>query len=502
MFFDSEFGHDNISRETDYFESGGKEITWIAPDNTQIITIVPNTVYPPSADTNLLAESIFSRGNAGGKRLFEIGVGSGVISTFSAMLGWDVSGCDINPLAVSCTRGLLSENGFTNHSINEGGIGDENVQQWSGEGNYDLLIWNMPYLSVPKPGEPMLGPLEEAGLIDIEKSDSGLLEFLTNRTDFLKSNGKIILICSDNNNGCMLRSRWMSKGWASRIIRSKTMADGEKLMAIELWRPWLGRGLVIIDEVPSTNTELIENGIDMGQHLRAEIQTSGRGRRNSTWDSSKGDLTSSWLIYNGPASNCNFSAGTIQLKAAIAILDAISASTGQQLASEGNDSIQNIAKMGFTLKWPNDIWFENGKLAGVLVESRSFKNHIKIVVGIGVNVENNSANMERDYPKSKLAECQLVNCSIVEFERTLDAALASWFEGDVSLTNLGGLEVKDLAFDSIEEHVLKHGKPLISGKKVELLEINSDGHLNIQLPDSRKTVITESDVLLWPHQSS
>jgi len=131
-----------------------------------------------------------------------------------------------------------------------------------------------------------------------------------------------------------------------------------------------------------------------------------------------------------------------------------------------------------------------------------YQNHIKIVVGIGINIENNSANMEHKYPRSKLGECHLVNCSIVEFERTLDAALASWFEGDISLTNLGGLEVKDLAFDSIEEHVLKHGKPLVSGEKVELLEIDSDGHLNIQLPDSRKTVITESDVLLWPHQSS
>ena len=90
----------------------------------------------------------------------------------------------------------------------------------------------------------------------------------------------------------------------------------------------------------------------------------------------------------------------------------------------------------------------------------------------------------------------------MEFQKSLDAALSSWFENDIFSTDIAGADVKELAFHSLEQHCLSHGKPLAAGDVTELLEIDSEGFLNARLPGSREITITESDDLLWPDQSS
>ena len=234
------FDLDNISRESDNVQSTGNDITWNGPANTSIDTIIPNSVYPPREDTYLLATAIFHRGEGKGKRFFEIGVGSGVVTAFASKQGWDVSGCDINPMAVSCTRGLLLERGVGTSTIFEGGPGEEGNDDgdddnnltgcdWAGNGEYDVIVWNLPYLVPPKSGEPLLGPFEEAGLIDFENSDSKLLDSLERNPRLLNREGTVLLLCNNYANGLSLRSRWMARGWASRIIEQSVMGDGEIL---------------------------------------------------------------------------------------------------------------------------------------------------------------------------------------------------------------------------------------------------------------------------------
>ena len=60
-----------------------------------------------------------------------------------ATLGWEVSACDLNPFAVSATRGEMENNGIPgSQRISESGVG-ENLVLPTGT---KLVIWNLPIL--------------------------------------------------------------------------------------------------------------------------------------------------------------------------------------------------------------------------------------------------------------------------------------------------------------------------------------------------------------------
>tara|TARA_X000001036_G_scaffold368733_1_gene354486 strand:- start:354 stop:1076 length:723 start_codon:yes stop_codon:yes gene_type:complete len=98
-------------------------------------------------------------------------------------------------------------------------------------------------------------------------------------------------------------------------------------------------------------------------------QTNGKGRMGRTWISKKGDLTCTFLI--------NEEIETIKL---------------------GQINIWFISKLLFTLKkiypkcnfkikWPNDIYLNEKKLGGVLIETIIIKNKIKFfIIGVGINL--------------------------------------------------------------------------------------------------------------------
>lgn len=102
------------------FES--KNMSWISPKNEEYLLKIPHSVYPPKEDTDLLANSLLFLGPGKGKKLLEIGCGSGVVSIFAETCGWDVVGCDINPLAIATSRGLSKERKNKKIKFFEGGI--------------------------------------------------------------------------------------------------------------------------------------------------------------------------------------------------------------------------------------------------------------------------------------------------------------------------------------------------------------------------------------------
>lgn len=99
-------------------------------------------------------------------------------------------------------------------------------------------------------------------------------------------------------------------------------------------------------------------------------QTAGRGRRARAWASPRGNFHGSLVMQ--PAGD----AGQVALRsfvASLALRDALAAVTGLPQA--------------FTLKWPNDVLCNGGKIAGILLESVSSGAGVAhLVVGIGVNL--------------------------------------------------------------------------------------------------------------------
>ena len=516
------FDLEDISRECDYLRGLGKDTIWNGPANTSIATVVPNSVYPPREDTYLLATEIYLRGKGAGKRFFEVGVGSGVVTAFASSQGWNVSGCDINPMAVSCARGLLRERGVEPSTIFEGGPGegidpdggDGKGIDWAGAGGYDLLVWNLPYIAPADVGEHHLGPLEEAGLVDFDDADDKLLDSLEQHPHILNRGATILLLCNNDANGLTLRSRWLARGWASRILEQETMGYGEVLRVVELWLPWQDSEAMVVDEMDSTNTHLLASGGRQGDRIRALRQLRGRGHRARKWDSVSGDLTCSWLIHEGEFPTTNFRPGMLQLEAALAVLDAIAALSGQQLPSEGRSAMESMAALGFSVKWPNDIWYKGGKLAGILAESRSFQERLRIVLGIGINIAERKRASDSSRPLATLADYDLISHSIVKIEVVLNAALASIQERrpshpvhrqkttTITGESIANTGVNELVFASVVIHVEKYGTPTLNHEEITLLGISPTGTLEIIDQRGNHLSIDDTSSLLWPPQSA
>jgi BirA family biotin operon repressor/biotin-[acetyl-CoA-carboxylase] ligase len=127
----------------------------------------------------------------------------------------------------------------------------------------------------------------------------------------------------------------------------------------------------VLPEIDSSNSELMRRA-RAGQHeatlLVAERQTQGRGRMGRVWQSQPGDsLTFSLSLSLSPKD-----------------WSGLSLAVGLSLAESLHPDIR--------LKWPNDLWFEDRKLGGILVEAASMAGHSQVVVGVGLNIRPRGAD--------------------------------------------------------------------------------------------------------------
>lgn len=102
----------------------------------------------------------------------------------------------------------------------------------------------------------------------------------------------------------------------------------------------------------------------------ADTQTQGRGRMQRAWYSPKAENIYCSMRWQFPKTTPTLSA--LSLVVSLAVLHSL-----QSL---------NIAQ-GITIKWPNDLMWQNKKLAGILIETTQFDSQqLNVVVGIGLNV--------------------------------------------------------------------------------------------------------------------
>ena len=128
----------------------------------------------------------------------------------------------------------------------------------------------------------------------------------------------------------------------------------------------------LLASVDSTNAEAsrLAPTLSGPAWILAGQQTAGRGRRARTWSSPPGNFHAT-LIFRPDMLPAQ--AALHSFAAALALRDALVALTDFPQA--------------FTLKWPNDVLLNGGKLAGILLESASLGTHIAhLAIGIGVNL--------------------------------------------------------------------------------------------------------------------
>ena len=144
----------------------------------------------------------------------------------------------------------------------------------------------------------------------------------------------------------------------------------EVLRAIGEERAWFN--LTILDEVPSTNTYLMQQSAKGAAHVScvaAHMQTNGKGRRGRTWVSQLGASLTFSLLWR-------FQCGA-------AALSGLSLAVGVALIRAFNSLGMHNAQ----LKWPNDVLVEGKKLAGILIELQGdMDGPSAAVIGVGINL--------------------------------------------------------------------------------------------------------------------
>lgn len=134
------------------------------------------------------------------------------------------------------------------------------------------------------------------------------------------------------------------------------------------------------EETASTNDRAIEL-IRSGKLTASEIptlvltakQTAGRGQRSHKWWSGEGSLTFTYIQ----------SADDISPLASLAVAVSIAE------AIEAQSPLRNLK-----IKWPNDILCDGRKLCGILIETTAFQDQRFMIIGIGINANNESVSTE------------------------------------------------------------------------------------------------------------
>jgi BirA family biotin operon repressor/biotin-[acetyl-CoA-carboxylase] ligase len=133
---------------------------------------------------------------------------------------------------------------------------------------------------------------------------------------------------------------------------------------------FIGRKLHAYDTVSSTNDvarALAFEGAQEGTVIIAETQTRGRGRMDTEWFSPKGGLWFSVIL---------------KPKTKAEEISKITLAVGVAIAK----ALKRQFNLNAEVKWPNDILANGRKVCGILTESVTYGETVKIVVvGVGLN---------------------------------------------------------------------------------------------------------------------
>lgn len=142
-----------------------------------------------------------------------------------------------------------------------------------------------------------------------------------------------------------------------------------------------------VKETTSTNNYLAnlcrESKAKEFYTVMAESQTKGKGQRGNSWESESGkNLTFSTVLYpTALEANKQF------------ILSMLAALSCHEALSNYTD--------GFSIKWPNDIYWKDKKIGGILIENELEGKYItQSIIGIGLNINQEAFHSDAPNPVS------------------------------------------------------------------------------------------------------
>jgi BirA family biotin operon repressor/biotin-[acetyl-CoA-carboxylase] ligase len=161
----------------------------------------------------------------------------------------------------------------------------------------------------------------------------------------------------------------------------------------------------VTDSTNARARELVEGGAPGGTVVTAAEQTAGRGRQGRVWTAPAGK----GLLYSAVLRPLDERHLLLPLAVPLAVCEA---------AETLRPDIE------CQIKWPNDVWLEERKLAGVLIEAKPQDGWAVIGVGLNLSVAPDEFPDDLKWPAVSLGG----GIEPTQARRVLDAALDRWVE--------------------------------------------------------------------------
>ena len=207
--------------------------------------------------------------------------------------------------------------------------------------------------------------------------------------------------------------------------------------------------------------ELAEQGAPSGTLVTAAAQTAGRGRRGRIWSAPEGKA----LLYSAILRPLGPEHSLLPLAVPLAVCEAV----------------ESLAPVECVIKWPNDVWIEQKKVGGILIEARPPEWAV-IGVGVNVSIEPHEFPADLRWPATSVGH-----------GATIEAACESLCEALGHWTRAGRREILD-AF---------RARDGLAGREVEweegsgrALGIDDDGELLVELAGGGRATLGAGEVSL------
>lgn len=227
--------------------------------------------------------------------------------------------------------------------------------------------------------------------------------------------------------------------------------------------------IIKVNECPSTNSLMKEKKkegeLSDKTAIMTDFQSSGRGQGKNVWYSDRGkNLLASFYRKTDLKADKHF---MLTIMASLAIMDTL---------KEGGISSK--------IKWPNDIYVENRKIAGILIENSLMQSQIHdTIVGIGLNIN------QIEFPEIIPNPVSIAH--VIQKEIEINNILETFIDKFDSFYNRTQNGDGEELFHEYNENLFR----LKEWKIFEYQEHNFNGQIRGVMPDGRLIVETESGAL-------
>lgn len=225
----------------------------------------------------------------------------------------------------------------------------------------------------------------------------------------------------------------------------------------------------VIDSTNLLAKDLAEDGAPSGTVVTASEQTAGRGRGDRRWVAPP----DSALLYSAILRPLDLSHILLPLAAPIAVCEAC----------------ESLVPVRLEVKWPNDVWNGERKLAGVLIEARP-PDWAVIGVGINLSIAEDQFPSDLRWPATSLGH----GVTPDRMREALNESLGKWAEADPATVHdeferrdaLRGRRISwdggpdELGRTGVAEGIDERGNLLVRGEDGELASLGS-GEVSLKL---------------------